>query len=195
MTKLFSIFSLLILASFSVVASPLSVHAQNENTIYVVTASRGLNLRNAQCGSVNIFKNRTVVSSISANSPRSITCTINGRLERMIAVGAFFNNHMVNPDGPTEGFAAERFLSKVRTNRTLDYTRGTYTVNAQGGLNLRTADCKRIATVANGTQLPLRGYGGSVKVCEVRGEFYEMTPVVDPRNPDEFVFVALSFLK
>jgi|GEM_PF-1687261 len=156
-------------------SSSIKTYAQTNNSAakeFAVNATKGVFVRNNKCAKVGSQRYGSLVSQASN---KTITCTIKGVSYKMINVNLVFGNVNTND---AELYIASKFVSPLITNDKLTSTK--YKVNNTRGLNLRNANCKRITTVANGTIVdqPKDGMGGTISLCRVGNQFYEMTDIV-----------------
>jgi hypothetical protein len=177
MTK--KIISLIALAFAIALPTQISTHAQTtQSGNYIVTATGGLNVRDQNCKKIDTIGYGSWVDSEYLKP--SINCTFNGKSTEMLYVTYF---------GGSQGYIAKSYTSLVY-NVIFDYsgfngvkytnaqTGPVFKVNVSSGLNLRDQNCKRILTVANGTQLQAVTQTDNFITCKAAdNKYYSLNPV------------------
>jgi len=149
---------------------------------YVVTASRGLNVRDSSCNKIATIPLNTKVYTAIEVSKTSINCKINGKNINLIAVN-------YKPMSDDFGYMSTQFLQTIKRNP--DVRAGIVVVNSGSGLNLRDKNCKRVTTVPNKSKLTIAA-SDNLLVCKSRGEYFDLVPVIF--NGKE-LFAASFYLK
>ncbi len=169
---------------------PTSANAQTTTDLAIVTASKGLNLRNQNCGIITTLK----AGDIARKTPSAptINCNINGINYTLTKVEEFSFNSPTN--GESNYYAALQYtkpvfgLNEAFAKRPVN-TSVTPTVLAARGLNLRDSNCNRISTVANSFRFDPQLYpaeGGGFTICKV-GKSYHLMHNVSINGSSYFV--------
>ena len=177
--KVFTIIALFALVfSFNVVPTSAQL-----NSYKVVANRKGLNKRDAKCNKIGSVGFGNI---LNLESGTSINCKINNQNIKFIKVSETYSN-----DGASF-YVAEVALKNIISSNADISNKTTLIANNKTGVNLRDRNCKRLVTVPNGTLLNVpQGQGGSIKICRVGGNFYDMIEIVEYKGKSYMVATAL----
>ncbi len=139
----------------------------------VVNVKQGLNYRDRNCNVIKTLPMDTVVST--ASGWEQINCNIKGQNLTLTKADETFGEGV-------GGFIYLKATSIIRGNGPAAGEPGLQgpRVVATSGLNVRDSNCKKTTAVPNNFKFEdhSAGFGGSMHLCKVRGEYYNMTPVI-----------------
>lgn len=146
----------------------------NQDYEVVVGTARGLNLRDKNCNVIKTLPMDTIM--MVKGGYNFISCNIKGQTLQLAQAYEIFGNGV-----SSEGYIYLPATSSIIRSSEPSQATGLKgpRVNATAGLNIRDNNCRRVATVPNNYKFedPKAGFGGSISLCKVRGQYYEMTPV------------------
>ncbi len=184
----------IILVGFLAFSNPilnLPAHAQTDNfQVYAVKATTGLRVRDKDCNVVNVLGYGSPVA-VTSLANTTIPCFVGGKQYAMVKIGLFTEGAGFNIDNV---YVAQDYIVPLK-EKTFYPGSSTFTVDSEGGLNLRDpSNCHKITAVPNGTTLSQpESPGNFYKVCKGGdGGFYQM---IDITYKGKTYYVATSYLK